>query len=215
MTIFNFNVLNANSLECVSMNNQECKARPKIIYVNTNEPVFYQYSIKVNKCSESCNGVNDPYAKLCVPDIIKNINVRVFNLMQRINETKHTILHKTCKCVCKLPASVSNSRQIYNEDKCRCECKEDLIVREICDEEYIWNPSTCVCECYVDYNETLNEIPSKDCASCTLYVVLFALFLTISVIIGGVFVYFHCYLKRNDELDRKKRKGSDLIPLVN
>ena len=71
MTIFNFNVLNANSLECVSMNNQECKARPKIIDVNTNEPVFYQYSIKVNKCSESCNGVNDPYAKLCVPDIIK------------------------------------------------------------------------------------------------------------------------------------------------
>ena len=53
------------------MNNQECKARPKIINVNNNEPVFYPYSIKVNKCSGSCSSVNDPYAKLCVPDIVK------------------------------------------------------------------------------------------------------------------------------------------------
>ena len=80
-TFFSFNVLNVNSLECVSMNNQECKARPKIIDVNSKEQVFYPISIKVNKCGGSCNNINDPYAKLCVPDIIKNINVRVFNLM--------------------------------------------------------------------------------------------------------------------------------------
>ena len=78
-----------NSLECVSMNNQECKARPKIIHVTSNEPVFYPYSIKVNKCSGSCNNINDPYAKLSVTDIVKNINVKVFKLMSRINETRH------------------------------------------------------------------------------------------------------------------------------
>ena len=77
-----------NSLECVSMNNQEFKARLKIIDINNNEPVFYPFSIKVNKCSGSCNNINDPYAKLCVPDVIKNINVKVFNLMSRINEKK-------------------------------------------------------------------------------------------------------------------------------
>ena len=44
-----FVVANVNSLECVSMNNQECKTRPKLINVNNNEPVFYPYSIKVNK----------------------------------------------------------------------------------------------------------------------------------------------------------------------
>ena len=66
-----FNLLYVNSLECVSMNNQECKARPKIIDVNSNEPVFYPYSIKVNKCSGSCSNINDSYAKLCIPDIIK------------------------------------------------------------------------------------------------------------------------------------------------
>ena len=77
-----------NSLECISMSNQEIKARPKVIDVNNNESVFYPYSIKVNKCSRSCSNINDPYAKLCVPDIIKNINVKAFNVMTRINETR-------------------------------------------------------------------------------------------------------------------------------
>ena len=63
------------------MNNQKCKARPKIINVNNAEPVFYPYSIKKNKCSGSCSNINDTYAKLCVPDIIKNIRVKVFNLI--------------------------------------------------------------------------------------------------------------------------------------
>ena len=72
MTFFNLDSLNVNSLECVSMNNQECKIRLEIISLNTNEPLFYPYSIKINKCKGSCNTINDPYAKICVPDNIKN-----------------------------------------------------------------------------------------------------------------------------------------------
>ena len=158
MRIFGFNPLDVNSLECVSMNNQECKARTKIIDVNNNEPVFYPYSIKVNKCSGSCNNINDPYAKLCVPDTINNINVKVFNLMSRTNETRHIKWHKTCKWKCRLDASVCNNKQRWNEDKSRCECKE-LIDKGMCDKEYIWNPINCQCECdkscdigeYLDY----------------------------------------------------------------
>ena len=90
------NVLNVNSLECISMNNQECKARPKMIDVNANELVFYPYSIKVNKCSGSCNDINNPYAKLCIPDVVKKINVKPFNLISRINETRQMLWHKTC-----------------------------------------------------------------------------------------------------------------------
>ena len=71
MTFFGFSSSNVNSLECISMNNQECKIRPETINVNTNEPVFYPFSIKVNKCSGNCNSINDPYAKLCVPDVVK------------------------------------------------------------------------------------------------------------------------------------------------
>ena len=144
VTFFSFNVLNSNSLKCVSMNNKECKARPNIINVNNNEPVFYPYSIKVNKCSRSCSNINDPYAKLCIPEFAKIINVKVFNLMSRINETRNIIWHETCKCVCRLTSSVCNSRQIWNEDKCRCECKEVLIDKGICDKGFIWNPSNFI-----------------------------------------------------------------------
>ena len=41
-----FNQSNVNSLECVSMNNQECKIRTEMVSLNTNEPMFYPYSIK-------------------------------------------------------------------------------------------------------------------------------------------------------------------------
>ena len=95
-----------NSLRCISMNNQECKVRPKIINVNSNEPVFYPFSIKTSKCSSSCNNVNDPYAKMCVPDVVKNLNVKVFNLMSRTNETRHIKWHETCKCKCRLDTTL-------------------------------------------------------------------------------------------------------------
>ena len=94
MTFFSYNVLNVISLECVSMNTQECKTRTKIINTNNNEPVFYPFSIKLNKCCRSCNNINDTYAKLCVPDVVKNINVKVFNLISFTNETKHKMVWK-------------------------------------------------------------------------------------------------------------------------
>ena len=81
---------NANSLSCISINNQECKARPQVINVNGDEPVFFPFSIKTSKCSGSCNNIIYPYAKICVSDVVKNLNVKVFNLMSRTNETRHT-----------------------------------------------------------------------------------------------------------------------------
>ena len=81
---------NVNSLlNCISMKNQDCKVRPEIINVNSNEPIFHPFSIKTSKCSGSCNNINDPYAKICVPDAVKDLNVKVFNLMSRNNETRH------------------------------------------------------------------------------------------------------------------------------
>ena len=86
ITFFTYNVLNVSSLDCVSVNNQECKTRTKIININNNELVFCPFSIKVNTCSGSCNNINNPYAKLCVLDVVKNINVKVFNLMSWSNK---------------------------------------------------------------------------------------------------------------------------------
>ena len=75
-----FDLSNVNSLECVSRNNQECKIRTEIINLNTNEHIFYPYSIKINRCKGSCNTIIDPYAKICVADQIKGTNVKVFNV---------------------------------------------------------------------------------------------------------------------------------------
>ena len=75
----------SSSLSCISIKNQECETRPEVININSDNPIFYPFSIKINKCSGNCNNINDPYAKICVPDIIKNLNVKVFNLMSRIN----------------------------------------------------------------------------------------------------------------------------------
>ena len=105
------NLLSATSLSCISINNLECKVRPEIINVIIDEPIFYPFSIKTSKCSGSCNNINDPYAKMCVPDVVKNLNVKVFNLMSRTNETRHIEWHETCKCKCRLDASVCNNKQ--------------------------------------------------------------------------------------------------------
>ena len=133
-------------LSCISMNNQACKVRPEIVHVHSNEPVFYPFSIKTGKCGGSCNNINDPYAKICVPDVINDLNVNVFNLMSRTNETRHIKWHEACKCKCRLDASVCNNKQHWDDDKCRCECKE-LIEKGVCDKGYAWNPSNCECEC--------------------------------------------------------------------
>ena len=50
--------------------------------------MFYPFSFKVNKCNSNCNNINNPYARICVPDIVKNLNVKVFNLISRTNETR-------------------------------------------------------------------------------------------------------------------------------
>ena len=84
----NITLLSATPLNCILMKNQECKTRPQIIIINSNNPIFYPFSIKINSCSSNCNNINNPYAKICVPDVIKDLNIKVFNLMSRTNETR-------------------------------------------------------------------------------------------------------------------------------
>ena len=156
--VFGCNFSTVNSLGCILMNNQKCKVRPEIVNVNSNEPVFYPFSIKTSKCSGSCNNVSDPHAKLCAPDVDKNNNIEVFNLMSRTNKASHIEWHETCKCNCRLDASVCNNKQHWNKYKYRCECKE-LINKGVCGKGFIWNPINCEFECdkscdvgeYLDY----------------------------------------------------------------
>ena len=149
---------NAVSMSCISMKNQECRTRPQVVNVHSNNPIFYPFSIRTSKCSGNCNNINNPYAKICVPDVIKDLNVKVFNLMSRTNETRFIEWHETCKCKCRLDAIVCNNKQRWNKNKCRCECK-GLFDKGECYKGFIWNPSNCECDCdktgeigeYLDY----------------------------------------------------------------
>ena len=95
--------------------------------------MFFPFSIKTIKCSGSCNNIKNLYAKICVPNVVKNLNVKVFNLMSRTNETRHIEWRGTCKCECKFGENVGNNKQRWNKYKCGSECKE-LIDKGLCDE---------------------------------------------------------------------------------
>ena len=204
------------------MKTEECKVRPEIVNINSNNPIFYPFSLKVNKCNGNCNNINDPYAKICVPDIIKNLNVKVFNLISRTNETRHIKWHETCKCIFRLDKIICNSKQRWNKDKCRWECKE-LIDKGVCDKGFIFNASNCECECnkscdigeYLDYSnwkcrkklydklvEECTEstdvvmIDNENKNKCTffiVYTVWFVLFPIVLAISIGIGIYFVYY----------------------
>ena len=205
-------------------------SRPKIIQANPDEPVFYPLSIKINKCGGDCNDINDPIAKLCVPDVVvvENMNIKVFNLLSGINETRKIIWYETCKCVCRLTSAVCNNRPEWNENKCKCECKEDLISKLTCDKGYMWNPSTCSCECdnyceigqYLDYKDCVcrkkidnlieqcnsiidieiknNTLSEKNNSYDNTYLILFIVFLVLFIVFLIGFIYY-CWRRDDDK----------------
>ena len=83
-----FGIIKTIALEFLSVINQKCMPRPKILDVNegVGEALFYPYNVLVNKCSGSCNTFNNPMAKLCVPNVIKRVNMQVYNFLMRLNE---------------------------------------------------------------------------------------------------------------------------------
>ena len=216
-----FSILKVNALECVSVVNRKCM--PKILCVNegVGEALLYPYNVQVNKCSGSCNTLDDPMARICVPKIIKKINMKVYNFLMRLNETRNVLWHESCKCVCRLNSSVCNSKQIWNSDTCRCDCNEDFASIISCHKGYTWNPSTCECQCdtwcktgqYLDHkncicknklvgrlieectsviNETM--INNKDSSNNTLRNVFIGLF-SVAVLIGIVCFCMFAYFK--------------------
>ena len=138
LTISLFSIFKTRALECVSVINRKCTPRPKILDVNegVGEALFYPYNVLVNKCSGSCDTLNNPMAKMCVPNIIKRINMKVYNFLMRLNETRNVLWHESCNYVCRLNSSVCNSKQIWNSDTCRCDSNEVFAGIISCDKGY-------------------------------------------------------------------------------
>ena len=172
-----FSILKVNTLECLSVIIQKCMRRPKILDVNegVGEALFYPYNVLVNKCS--CNTLDEPMAKLCVPNIIKRVNMKVYIFLMRLNETRNVLWHESCKCVCRLNLSVCNSKQIWYSDTCKCDFNEDFAGIISCNKGYTWNPSTCECQCdmrcksgqYLDHTNCIckNKSVGRILAECT------------------------------------------------
>ena len=174
-----FSIIKTKALECVSVVHQKCMSRPIILDINegVGEALFYPFNVLVNKCSGSCNTLDGPMTKMCVADIIRNFNMKVYNFLMRLNETRNVLQHESCKCVCRLNSSVCNSKQISNSDTCRCDCNEDFAGIINCTKGCTWNPSTCEFQCdmwckpgqYLDYKNCVckNKLVGRVIAECT------------------------------------------------
>ena len=207
-----FSILKVNTLESLSVINQKCMRRPKILDVNEGigEALFYPYNVLVNKCSGSCNMLDDLMAKMKL------------KLNSRLSETHNVLWYESCKCVCRLSSSVCNSKQIWNSDACRCDCNEDFADIINCDKGYMWNPSTCECQCdmwckpgqYLDHKNYVckNKLVGRVSAECTnvinetmmnnkdnitndntktnIFIGLFSALLFIGIVCFFVFTYF-------------------------
>ena len=225
-----FGIIKTKALECVSVVNQKCMPRPKILDVNEGigEAFFYPYKVLVNKCSGSCNTLDNPMSKICIPKIIKNVNMQVYNFLMRLNGTRNVLWHESCKCVCRLSSSVCNNKQIWNDDTSRCDCNEDLAGTINCAKGYMWNPSTCECQCdiwckhgqYIDHKNFVckNKLIGRVTEECTsvinetminnkdnttninTYLILFIVFLIEFIVFLKGFIYY-C---RRSNFDRKK-----------
>ena len=112
LSISLFSIIKTRALERVSVVNQKCMPRPKILDANESvgAALFYPYNMLVNKCSGSCNTFDNPIAKLCVPNVIKRVNMQVYDFLMRLNETRNVLWHESCTCVCRLNSSICNNK---------------------------------------------------------------------------------------------------------
>ena len=233
LTISLFSIIKTKALECVSVINQKCMPRPKILDVNegAGEALFYLYNVQVNKCSGSCNTLDNPLEKLCVLNVIKGLHMKVYNFLTMLNETRNVLRHESCKCICKLNSSVCNNKQIWNSNTCRCDCNEDFAGMINCAKGYTWNPSTCECQCdmrckpgqYLDHKNCVckNKLIGRLISECTsiinetminnnkdnitnnnTHLVLFIVFLIGFIVF---LIGFNSYYYRNNANKRKLR----------
>ena len=172
---------------------------------------------------------------LCVPNIVKRVNMKVYNFLMRLNETRNVLWHERCKYV--LNSSVCNSKQIWNSDTCKCDCNEDFAGIMNYNKGYMWNPSTCACECdmwckpgqYLDYKKCVckNKLIGRVTAECTsvinetminnfknisnddtitnIFIGLFSVLLFIGIVCFCVFAYFKCI--KGEKLFKNKFKN--------
>ena len=202
----------SNHTKCVSLSNQKCEIQPTFIKVHPNECSqefqYYPFTVKLDKCVESCNTLNDLFNKVCVPNKTEDLNLSMFTMITGINESKILTKHISCKCKCKSDGRNGNSYQWWNNDKCPFECKE----RHECEKDYVWNPAPCNCKngkylasIMIDSAIICDEIiesfeeganfneENASCKTKNFYILLAFLLIPIALLIT---VSIYCYLMK-------------------
>ena len=189
---------------------------------------FFPFSFSVNRCGGccgTCNTIDDRYARACVPNKVKNMNAKVFNLMSGVNETRFLVQHEPCDSKYRLNESACNSKQEWNHNSCACECKE-LDDWGSCKYDYMWNPGMCdsncneackfcekrligklvlECECEIlNTTETLlNDkkvaCPKSNCLIYNISLVIICLLLLVDICLS-CFIYYEKYRPKQKHL---------------
>ena len=131
----NMIVNGSNHTECVSLSHQKCMIQPTLINLHPNEYSqefhYCPFAVKLDRCVRSCNTLNDLSNEVCVPNKTEDLNLRVFNMITLINESKTLTKHISCKCKCKFDGRKSNSSHWWNNNKCRYEFKNIIYVKRL------------------------------------------------------------------------------------
>ena len=73
------------AIKCVFLYNQSCFIRPLLIDLNLDELYYYPFTITVNRCDGNCTRVEGSFGRICVPNKMKDVNLKVFNMTSGIN----------------------------------------------------------------------------------------------------------------------------------
>ena len=90
---------------------------PTVIVLNPDEynqrSLYYPFIVSLDGCKGICGNLRK---RICVSNKTEDVNLSIFNMITRINESKTLTKHISWKSKCKLHKKCSN-------DKCQYECK--------------------------------------------------------------------------------------------
>ena len=127
--LLNSKVNASNHRKRASLSNQNCMTQPTLINLHPDEYSqefrYYPFAVKLDRCVRSCNTPNDLSNDVSVQNKIENLNLRKFNKITGINESKTLTKHISCEC--RFDGRKCNEDQWWNNDKCLCECKDRYV----------------------------------------------------------------------------------------
>ena len=114
------------AIKCIFINNQQFLVGATLIDLNLDELYYYSFIVSMNRCHGRCTTVEELVRRICFHNKMRDMNLKVFNMINKINESKTLAKHISCECRYEFNGRKYNSRQNWNNDKCQYECKKPI-----------------------------------------------------------------------------------------